>query len=293
MKYIYTLFAFLFCSFFPRAVHAQNVYTDIDPDVNDSYSLDVDNNGTIDYSLGKQYAPDGPSSNGGIHYSKIQCDYNYIFSLLNPERMRVYEHGDTIQPEAGTDTIGGEPFHMALFEQFHKDHGSGVISGHQDYVAPQSNKYLGLSFKRNGQWHFGWVKFSKILINNDLDHIVFKSYAYNTQPGQPIVIDDPNFGLPSETDPPLSLAPPETSGIFHLFPNPLPAGQDLNLTLPGDVSRMDIISANGTVLYTYSGATAAGQTIFYQPQLSAGMYFVKIHYADASKNPGVERLIVR
>lgn len=292
MKYLSTLSALLFCSFFPRVSQAQIIYTDIDPDVNNSYQLDVDNNGTVDYSFGAQYAPDGPSSNGGIHYSKIQCDYNYIFSVLNPERMRVYAHGDTIQLEAGTDTIGGESFHMALFELFHKDHNSGLISGHEDYVAPQSNKYLGLSFKRNGQWHFGWVKFSKILIGDNLDRIVIKSYAYNTQPGQPIVIDDPNFGLPSETDPVLSVAPPEIADSFSMFPNPLPAGQHLNLTLPADVSRTDIISVNGTVLYTRANTAAAGQVIQHDPALASGLYFVRIHYTDASRTPSVQRLIV-
>lgn len=291
MKYLYISTAFLFCSFLPRTIHAQVVYTDINPDVSNSYNLDVDNNGSIDYSLGKQYAPDGPSGNGGIYYSKIQCDYNYIFSLLSPERMRVYAHGDTIQPEAGTDTVGGESFHMALFELFHKDNSTGAISGHEDYVTPQSNKYLGLSFKRNGQWHFGWVKFSKIMINGDLDRIVFKSYAYNTQPGQPVVIDDPNFGLPSEADPALSVVPSEIPETFSVFPNPLPAGQKLNITLPADVSRMDIISLNGALVYTRSGA-AAGEVVQDAPALSAGMYFVRIHYTDASRKPGIQRFIV-
>ncbi|MBL0913149.1 MAG: T9SS type A sorting domain-containing protein [Bacteroidia bacterium] len=301
MKYLSTLSALLFCSFFPRISPAQIVYTDIDPEYQGSgFNLDLNGDGTNDFYIGGTFVPGGSAllGGGGKVYSIIRLDYGYTFKG-DPGAPRIFENGDTVGITPAT-LVGGQEYSRLMFEEYWNSYPSNNIGPQTQHVQPLANKYLGLAIELNGQKHYGWIKFSKVSVPNGLDWLIFKSYAFNTVPDSMIVIQDPNSGnADEETDP---VYVPATSGgtpampgedpVYMAYPNPVKAGQAIHISRHSDVKRLDVLNMNGNTIFTRTYGAGTKEIHFYEPGLKTGTYLMRIIYADNEEVPTVHRIVV-
>ncbi|MBL0913150.1 MAG: T9SS type A sorting domain-containing protein [Bacteroidia bacterium] len=296
MKYLYVLSAVLLCSFFPRDVHTQIVYTDINPEIRNSLNLDLNNDSINDFIITSDFAPAGSAllGGGGTHYSMIRPYSNFVLQDSISGQMKIFEHGDVAGAGPGVFLFGGDYYYRLMFESYWNSYPSNSISDEKQYVQPVANKYLGLAVNVNGQLYYGWLKFSKVSVPNGFDWLIFKSCAFNTVPGEPIVIDDPRHGDEAEeTDPVYTpgVQPAEGAGL-DLYPNPVKAGQTIHLTRLSDVARLDVINMNGTTVFTRTYEAGTKEIHFYEPGLKTGTYLMRIIYTDAEQVPTVHRIVV-
>jgi hypothetical protein len=83
------------------------------------------------------------------------------------------------------------------------------------------NRYLGIKFKRHGQFHYGWARVTVNIENpkiNDINKVVLTGYAYETVPNRPIIAGD--------TKGPDEVSPKEPNEVLNT-PAPGPASLGL------------------------------------------------------------------
>ncbi|MGQ3015186.1 MAG: T9SS type A sorting domain-containing protein [Flavobacteriales bacterium] len=296
MKYLYVLSAFLLCSLFPRTVHAQFIYTDIDPEIRSELTLDLNGDSITDFIIRSDFAPSGSAllGGGGTHYSMIRPYGNFVLQDSVSGQMKIFEHGDMVHAGPGLPLFGGDYYYRLLFESYWNSYPSNSISAEKQFVPAVANKYLGLAVNVGGQLYYGWLKFSKVSVPNGFDWLIFKSYAFNTVPDEPIEIDDPRHGDEAEeTDPVYTpgVQPAEGAGL-NLYPNPVQAGQTIHLIRLSDVAQLDVINMNGTTVFTRTYAAGTKEIHFYEPGLKTGTYMMRIIYTDAGQVPTVHRIVV-
>lgn len=168
MKNLFIIFILLIiCS----NIKSQIVYTDVIPDATIlntySYGLDLNNDGTDDFeflqlSYGTDYMAEVNSlnNNEGLVNSADYAPY-----ALNPG-----------------DFIGNNQLIWLVMSDSYlaQNSGPGNWSG-------VSDKYLGLRFKINNQWHYGWARLNVDLYGTS---ITLKDYAYESQPDVQILAGD-------------------------------------------------------------------------------------------------------
>lgn len=155
--------AIAFCT--PVQMNAQIVYTDINPDKVisasaseqfKSYFLDLNNDGNYEFEL--QHFNPGP----GNEEVEIKQNSTGVQQLLleTNGHSRVIKFADTIGPAS---TQWGLDANAILNSPWY---GGG-------------DKYFGIRFKINAQWHYGWAR-----VSIPSDHLSFtiKDYAYNQIP---------------------------------------------------------------------------------------------------------------
>ncbi|HYV90979.1 MAG TPA: T9SS type A sorting domain-containing protein [Chitinophagales bacterium] len=161
----------------PKSDNAQVIYTDINPDVtllsNQSYDLDLDNDGTVDYTI-KNKIGFGTSAELISSHS-----YNQVASALSGAA--VFNAGNSIVGNQ-FDYGGG-----LLYEKFN--------GGHFGPWQNRINKYAGLKMYRFAAQHYGWVRMD---VTQNPMKIVVKDYGYNNTGDEHIVaaIDVPGFNEP-------------------------------------------------------------------------------------------------
>lgn len=174
-------FSFYLCLFLGVAnINAQIIYTDIEPDftsvnLGDQYNLDLNNDGTVDFSL-KSYSEAyydwlqiGTNTNGNGVLSVIPWYSNPVPFDIGRKIFNVasYTNGE-IYESWGYFTIGD------CFGG-----GGGCYYDWKD----KYDKYLGLRFLINGQIHYGWAR----LDVSSYTQWVIRDYAYQATPNTAIL----------------------------------------------------------------------------------------------------------
>lgn len=182
-----------------KTSHSQIIYHDIDPDfvgLGDTMcELDLNNDGLIDIRFDQQLI------HNQLQDSQTCSTFNVIKSNLN-----LFAYGsnngavkgmfDLAPLDAGDTILASNDWTPNAFMRenyFYYLHfltcgGSSDLTSFHNYTGLWSNmidKYVGVKFNENGGDHFGWIRMSV-----DSVEFVIKDYAYNANPGSPIVAGD-------------------------------------------------------------------------------------------------------
>lgn len=167
---------------FTMDASGQIVYTDVNPDfggVEATYMLDLNNDGAVDFKV--------------IHL--ISSGENVLYFDTVSEGARVVGELHDI----GRD----DPYGVALaFDEggvisYNKEvwlkgtqgillNSASCYSGFSHWCGV-TDKYVGLRFKINGSYHFGWARLDVSLSGKEWR---IKDYAYNSESGKPIKAGD-------------------------------------------------------------------------------------------------------
>jgi hypothetical protein len=183
--------------------HAQIVYTKakqyIDP--NSSYSLDLNNDGVVDFTItntlgscnGRFSGPSCYSQNLWVHGAGTnQVWDNY---LTEPPRAWALAAGNVVG--AGDNFLGS-----GLMDKCKGTRGQTSFYGTGSWIDLQG-RYLGLAFSIDGQTHYGWARLnSQVEGRKCKSSVLLTGYAYETVPGKPIeagqVGEKPNIHIADE-----------------------------------------------------------------------------------------------
>lgn len=176
----------------PVASGSLIMYTDIEPDftsenLNDTYALDLNNDGIVDFTLESEQ-------------NLLNWDYND--PIIAPQYFLYLDSGSN--DASGSISVtpwlpnpvpldsGKEIFNLAGYTngESYENWGFFIIgvcgdkeeSCYQDWK-DKNDKYLGLRFAKNGKIHYGWVR----LDVTSATQWVIKDYAYNATPNKPIL----------------------------------------------------------------------------------------------------------
>lgn len=163
------------------------VFTDIEPDFTgedfgDSYNLDLNNDGIIDFIITSASNDDwewlgiSQDSNTGNGIVSVEPWFTYTLPLNSGQEiynLREYRNGEFYG--AG-----------ALFSIGDCYHGGGKDCSYN--WENKVDKYLGLKFSINEETHYGWA----LLDIKSLTHWVIREYAYNATPNKPILAGQKN-----------------------------------------------------------------------------------------------------
>jgi hypothetical protein len=169
-----------------------------------TYSLDVNGDSIPDFLL-SDLLVNSSSGHAFLLTVHAQAAGNFVVGFPTEDRFidaAALMNGAPIAPATGETS--------ALLAAF----STAIGGGHYLYGRwPNTkNHYLGLSFKINGQTHFGWARLN-VLTNTNNDTAYLTGYAYETIPGKGIVAgqatgtaDDAKLNpQPSNEDQPASL----------------------------------------------------------------------------------------
>jgi len=156
------------------------IYTDLEPDFmssnnNDVYNLDLDNNGTVDFTFNNLdswafWAEPNSNTNGINAFVAVSGPFeSYIVPIIKD---------DVISSKLNS------PY-------FYDGYGCYLIMEFYDIYPPNSaygwqgkiDHYVGLQLMINDQIHYAWVRFD---VTNSKRWII-KDYAYNASPNKPIL----------------------------------------------------------------------------------------------------------
>src|ERR1700722_5831324 len=183
----------------PQTVEAKIVYTPVNASVNEGFTLDLNNDGIVDFYL----VNGGGASIGGslrISYLDVchipgQCVQSS--SALQPNKdnvVRILSSGAAALP-AGAKIAFGEKFQIPGMEagMLGRVFYSGSNTA-EKWEGPWANggkgtknRYLGLKFKINGQFHYGWARLSVTTTAHKGFSTTITGYAYETVPNKGIV----------------------------------------------------------------------------------------------------------
>lgn len=150
------------------------------------YDLDVDGDGVTDFAIQAAH-----------RCNTDQCFYN-LFDRMPPGNGIVARaRGGGWSPEAevlkrGTPIGSSRRFFAKNVSMASFYFGGGGSSANGNW-ANVSNRFLGLSFKINGETHYGWARLSVKDANLEITAVI-TGYAYETEPNKPINAGDQGRG---------------------------------------------------------------------------------------------------
>ena len=273
---------------FSTSVNAQIVYTDVIPDTsmtcpnnpcNKSYSLDLNNDGTVDFTL-------------RTVNNVLTCSFQ---NFISTKSVSILSQSGNLA--ASNMLFANSSIGSSLSFSTNSVTLRSIVTG---FIGPgctgslgttgswinTSDYYLGLQFALGGNTYYGWVRLNVVVASSSSTvSCTVKDYAYNTIPNQLI--------LAGQTT---------TTGInensfvssINLFPNP--ATNNLTITLASSSKNVSvtIIDITGKMIYS---TTASGLNNYREQQVeintedfAAGVYVVQIQTADFL---GTKKFIVR
>ena len=168
-----------------NTANAQIVHTDIEPDFTglvtdwESYSLDIDNDGVRDFDIYASHFSVTSSHSYSSRYLKVNGQLNEILcetfnNIGDPKAIDLSANiSNSLNSFSNNaDWEGGNQTMAWTWNDF----SGGDFRGETD-------KYLGVRFKIEGEWHYGWVR---IDVDYDVNTFVIKEYAYESTPNTPI-----------------------------------------------------------------------------------------------------------
>ena len=268
---------------FSASANAQIVYTDVNPDTimscpnnpcNKSYSLDLNNDGTVDFTLRTVYNILTCSGQNFISTKSVSilsqsgnlAASNMLFANSSIGSSLSFSTNSVTLRSIVTGSIGP---------------GCTGSLGTTGSWINTSDYYLGLQFALGSNTYYGWVRLNVVVASSSSTvSCTVKDYAYNTIPNQPILAGQTATGINENS----------FASSIHLFPNP--ATNHVTIDLPNVKEKVEINIADitGKVIYT----TIAGETQKIEvdtKDLAAGIYAVQIKTADfiATKKLVVEK----
>lgn len=159
------------------AVNAQIGHIDVNPDkklsgqydtvkIHLAYPIGTTSSGPITYTDSAMMIWFHPNPEVGIQVKGTNLELMRLASATFPMTPAALDSGTEISETAGT-WLKPNNVRINLNNIGNWAGGNGI------------NKYLGVRFKRNSQWHYGWVKLS---IDAAPTYVTIHEYAYEKQP---------------------------------------------------------------------------------------------------------------
>jgi hypothetical protein len=176
------------------------VYTDINPDqkltctpssgrwnfCSNSYPLDLDNDGIIDYLITYSYEYKFMGMEGQRETKKyviIKCNNQNTVAVdsVYPLAMNA---NNIISPG-----LNWKSDSTRILNVYSQTCSLGCFTSYSGNWFSIIDKFLGLQFKKGGKIFYGWVRLdvSVSLTPSSTNSFTVKDYAYNSTPGQPIL----------------------------------------------------------------------------------------------------------
>ena len=242
-------------------INAQIIYTDVIPDSTISattqqfiarFNIDLNNDGTVDFYL-KHFHPN-------VATSKAE-----FYTMIAQEGEVLVDGNDSPLALNLSDSI-----HSSLSFWINKagQSTSAALFMNANWVG-KNDKYVGLRFKINSLWHYGWIRLSVLA---DTSAIIVKDYAYISSPNIAITAGQlpiGNTGL-SEVN----------QGIMSVYPNPT-SGR-MNVRLDDSYQKVDVLIKDISGKVVYSQTHYSIDNFYFEIQESSGIYFLEV-IADDSK----------
>jgi hypothetical protein len=210
---------------------SQIVYTDVDPDVTVSeflqgYGVDFNDDDKIDVHITLL-------DNVGVWVMHLIPDANLdqTYVVYDGEEASVLIDGDDISPASNLYQLG-TGWGGLLYGYWES---SGEYG---NWTGVQEDKYLGIKFEIDGNFHFGWIKLTTIIYAYDNMEFTVKAYAYNTIANEGILAGD--TGLETKIE-------KEENNSFSIYPNP--AKNIINLPAFDEAVDVSICDISGKIVY--------------------------------------------
>jgi hypothetical protein len=191
---------------------AKIVYTPVNVEIGSSYAIDLNGDGTSDFTLRRCYC-------AGSHTSflmvALDVPGNAVRLALDSEvfagALPVGAFIDKKQQFGTKTSYGG----LLMAEGFYY----GTISNQGGPWINATNKYLGFKFMIDGEVHYGWARLTVGSFKVRDRDVTLTGYAYETVPGRMI-----HAGQKTETDvetnsPDIDSTPESTLGMLALGAN--------------------------------------------------------------------------
>jgi hypothetical protein len=252
------------------SVNAQIVHTDLTPDsiVSSNYDLDIDldNNNVDDYRFHGEVVPGPPSSEftfiegGGVGNS------NFTLNSSATE-LSVLNFGDPINSGA------------TIWQQLTSTNAVMTTYVSASPVAGlwpnQTDKFIGVQFLINSNYHFGWIKLSTDATTN---RITVKEYAYNTTSGQQILAGQTAILSTSLIE--------NEKNSFNIYPNP--AADKVTINGRGITVKLYDITGKEVLVNQHNSGNSIDLDLSTTPK---GMYLTSI--TNQTGETVVKKLLVK
>ncbi|MCE3279736.1 MAG: hypothetical protein K0S44_1927 [Bacteroidetes bacterium] len=167
---------------------SQIVYTDISPDVmvntdGGSYDLDLNNDGTFDFTFNQIISPGGSSSSP---YNKVGV------TPLNSNMIAGSTAGNYVYPFAmnpGDSIKSSLSWNVGTSQSMGSYWGASYTYGNWPGV---NNKYIGLKLDVAGTIYYGWARLDVVPLSTSF---TIKDYAFMNIAGQPILAGSLSVGI--------------------------------------------------------------------------------------------------
>lgn len=169
------------------------IYTDINPDSaingNNSYNLDLDNDGTYDFnfnafSVSVKCDPRNAAKGtvDGTRVSIPNGSNNGIIFKLNPNYSACLDSLTIIDSFSQWSYVTSQA--LSMYGLSTCTTGNYTSFGNWYMFGSNQNKYMGLKLMKSSNAYYGWVR---LYLNISLRKLIIRDYAYNSRPGQPIL----------------------------------------------------------------------------------------------------------
>ena len=134
-----------------------------------------------------------------------------------------------------------------------------------NWTGTQEDKYLGIKFEINGNFHYGWIQLTTIIYAFDNMEFTVKGFAYNTVANEGILAGDTG----QITD----IAEAGNTG-FSIYPNP--AKDIINLPTFGETAVVSISDISGKIVYSSEVVQSQINETIDISFLNTGLYIVRV-----------------
>jgi hypothetical protein len=200
---------------------AEIVYTPVTATIghNDSYNLDLNNDGIVDYIIAERGGEE--NANGVLNIlsaraavsNQVNCPSTFCISSF--VYAAALQKGSQVGGVVRRGWLDGA-VEMALQDTFRS---GGTY--HVDGWANVKNRYLGLKFKIDGVYHYGWARLTVEFQKQEdgkprtwLAHL--SGYAYETTPGKPITAGKTQGGVAEDADESLPVSVADQTSLASL-----------------------------------------------------------------------------
>lgn len=258
--------------------YAQEIIVDVNPDQlitasTSSYTIDMDNNGTIEFLFrvqemsGDTLLGGQPSTYvgasaiiGALNGQPAGVNDNSIFTLTN------FTEGEivSVANEFGVDTSYSLGINLLI------DAGIGIFPYLYGSFLGDNNAFLGVSFESDGNTHYGWIELS---VSSGSDSIIVHSYGYNQSVEESVDVGG------------LGAIPTQVSNEINVWSNFETLFIEINSNLIGGLFK--IISPDGKEYY--SGKFSSIINELNHKDLPRGVYGLII---DSDNGPALRRFYI-
>ncbi|GEM_PF-6133590 len=252
-KYLKNSFLFALFLFTTYKTEAQVVYTDVNPDVTintfqQGYQVDFNNDGKIDVHLVLL-------NNVGVWTMLLIPDANtdHTYVVVDNDEASILEAGDEISATSDFWRLGSG--WGGLLYGYWNDSGE---YGH--WTGRRENKYIGIKFQINGQYHYGWLYVTTEVFSHSSMQFTMQAFAYNATTEAPITAGD------------LSAIQDISKKEIQIYPNP--AQNQINLQTDENIQKLNIYDMSGKLVLTQTHLSSGNSVDI--SGLGKGLYLIKI-----------------